>query len=115
MDLPSSIRQRYMAALASGMTIVDATAYANRLTPERVVGAVPPPTAEIAARIEAALAPANLPHPLDHDHKDGPGGSLPAEERGDVLAALRAEAEALGLKVDRRWGEAKLRAAIAGA
>lgn len=49
-------------------------------------------------------------HPLDHDRDGAPGGSLPADERG--LDELRSEAKALGIKVDRRWGEARIRAEI---
>ena len=37
------------------------------------------------------------------------------EEEGDDLEALRAEATALGVKVDKRWKEAKLREEIAKA
>jgi hypothetical protein len=58
-------------------------------------------------------APEAPPHPLDHDRKDGPGGSFPAPLRG--LDELRAEAEALGVKVDRRWGDKRLLAEIAKA
>jgi hypothetical protein len=57
----------------------------------------------------AFQAPAR--HPLDLDGDGAPGGSLPEEERG--LEALQAEAEALGIAVDRRWGEKRLRAEIA--
>lgn len=49
----------------------------------------------------ASVPPASAaPHPLDHDGDGKPGGSLPAEQRG--LEALWAEAEALGISVDRR-------------
>lgn len=48
---------------------------------------------------------------FDHDGDGKPGGSLPAAERG--LDDLQAEAEALGVKVDKRWGEARLRDEIA--
>lgn len=36
-------------------------------------------------------------------------------ESDDDLDALRAEAEAAGVRIDRRWGEAKLREKIAAA
>ncbi|WP_017903597.1 hypothetical protein [Pseudomonas asplenii] len=36
-----------------------------------------------------------------------------SEEGGDDIEVLRAEAEALGIKVDKRWKEAKLREEIA--
>jgi hypothetical protein len=49
-------------------------------------------------------------HPLDRDSDGAPGGSLPAAERG--LDALKTEAEALGVRVDRRWGEKRLLAEI---
>lgn len=51
-------------------------------------------------------------HPLDHDRDGRPGGSLPAGERG--LEDLRAQAAARGIKVDRRWGERRLRAELDG-
>jgi hypothetical protein len=51
--------------------------------------------------------------PFDHDGDGHPGGSLPADQRG--LEDLRAQAAALGITVDRRWGERKLLAVIAGA
>ncbi|MHA6160976.1 hypothetical protein ACX3X6_08740 [Pseudomonas sichuanensis] len=37
------------------------------------------------------------------------------EEEGDDIDSLRADAEALGIKVDKRWKEAKLREEIAKA
>jgi hypothetical protein len=36
----------------------------------------------------------------------------PAVERDDELEALRAEADALGVKVDKRWGADRLRSEI---
>lgn len=45
-------------------------------------------------------------HPLDHDKDGHKGGSLPSPQR--ETAALIAEAEALGIEVDRRWGVQKL-------
>jgi hypothetical protein len=53
------------------------------------------------------------PHPLDHDGDGKPGGSLPSDQRG--LHELRAEARALGISVDRRWSEARIKRAIAEA
>jgi hypothetical protein len=51
---------------------------------------------------------------LDADLKFGTfTGSIPAAVRG--LDELRAEAEALGIKVDRRWGDKRLLAEIAKA
>ena len=47
---------------------------------------------------------------LDHDNNGAAGGSLPAAERG--LDALRSEAESLGIKVDQRWGAARLQQEI---
>jgi hypothetical protein len=49
-------------------------------------------------------------HPLDHDGDGEPGGSLPSEKRD--VAALQAEVEALGVTVDKRWGEKRLLAEI---
>jgi len=51
-----------------------------------------------------------MTHPLDHDNDGHPGGSLPAAKRG--LDELKSEAEALGIAIDRRWGERRLRAEI---
>lgn len=48
--------------------------------------------------------------PLDHDGDGEKGGSLPAEKRD--VAGLQAEAEALGVAVDKRWGEKRLLAEI---
>lgn len=50
--------------------------------------------------------------------KRPPPPPLPAEAaitENDPLDALRAEAEALGVRVDGRWGEARLREEIAAA
>jgi hypothetical protein len=49
-------------------------------------------------------------YPLDHDGDGRPGGSLPAKNRG--LDELKVEAQSLGVKVDKRWGEARLLAEI---
>lgn len=51
--------------------------------------------------------------PLDHDQNGAPGGALPATERG--LDALREQASELGVHVDNRWGERRLRDEIAKA
>ncbi|BEV43930.1 hypothetical protein [Afipia carboxidovorans] len=72
--------------------------YASRSTPE-----------EIAAAVAAQASAAG--RPFDHDGDGKPGGSLPSVERG--LDDLRAKAESLGIKVDKRWGEARLRDEIA--
>lgn len=50
---------------------------------------------------------------LDHDGDGKPGGSLDSEHDG--LNGLRAEAERLGVKVDKRWGEKRLNDEIAKA
>lgn len=68
--------------------------------------------------IDAVFAPQGYEQPkpagsFDHDADGKPGGSLPADERG--LDDLRDEAEALGIKADKRWGEARLRDEIAKA
>jgi hypothetical protein len=47
---------------------------------------------------------------FDHNGDGKPGGSKPAAERG--LDELKAEAIALGITIDRRWGERRLRAEI---
>lgn len=98
-----------------------------RLTPEKlahfeargkvadVVGDVvwTPSRSAMSFAGNAASDPAerNPSSPLDHDGDGAPGGSLPAEDRG--LDDLRVRAETLGVKVDRRWGEDRLRAEIA--
>jgi hypothetical protein len=48
--------------------------------------------------------------PLDHDGDGKAGGSKPAEQRG--LDDLMKQADELGAKVDKRWGEDRLRAEI---
>ena len=52
-------------------------------------------------------------NPFDKDGDGEFGGSLPADKRG--LDDLRAEAESLGIAVDKRWGEKRLMEAINGA
>lgn len=56
------------------------------------------------------IAPGPQAAAFDHDGDGNPGGSLPAESRG--LDALYADAEALGIKIDRRWGRERLQAEI---
>lgn len=77
----------------------------------------PPKAVRVKGEVEVKVeAPAPVepepvkPHPLDLDNKDGPGGSLKAEDRG--LDGLREQATALGVQVDRRWGEKRLKAEI---
>lgn len=53
---------------------------------------------------------------LDYDVPVAPLPSPPAPQpTDDGLDALRAEAEAVGVRVDKRWGEARLRQEIASA
>lgn len=48
--------------------------------------------------------------------KDAEAESKPAQvSEADALEALRAEARALGIKVDKRWGDERLTAEIAKA
>jgi hypothetical protein len=62
----------------------------------------------------AASGPGYLTRdPFDHDRNGAAGGSLPTAERG--LDALRSEARGLGISVDNRWGEKRLRDEIAKA
>lgn len=49
------------------------------------------------------------PHPLDRDGDGKPGGSLPADKRGNIEEELREAIRAKGGKPDGRWGEARLR------
>jgi hypothetical protein len=66
---------------------------------------------------EPARAATAAPKPafakFDRNGDGVPGGSLPASERG--LDELKSEAESLGITIDRRWGEKRLRAEIAAA
>jgi hypothetical protein len=64
----------------------------------------------VQAEPELPPVPAALVAAFDYDGDGSPGGSLPASQRG--LDELKAEAHALGVKVDRRWGERRLRAEI---
>jgi hypothetical protein len=68
--------------------------------------------ARLLIAIKRAI-PARPISPFDHDGDGHEGGSLPAAQR--VLDDLRAEAEAAGVKVNRRWGERRLREEIAKA
>jgi len=52
-------------------------------------------------------------NPFDRNGDGRPGGSLPAALRG--LDDLRDEAKSLGVDVDNRWGERRLREEIAKA
>ena len=125
MDVPT-IRNRFLAALADGKSTEEATRYANDPRPMRVIGKVPPPPAELFSTTPvsdtdqsdlsqgAGLSPAQVAA-LDHDGDGEPGGSRPAMDRGDEQSRLRAEAEALGIKPDMRWGPARLKAAIKAA
>lgn len=49
---------------------------------------------------------------LDHDGDGEPGGSLPAEERGEDIEKLRADLNDLGVKPDMRWGPKRLQSEI---
>jgi hypothetical protein len=51
------------------------------------------------------------------DNRDVQGKSVPADDSSDDtdLDGLRSEAEAAGVKVDRRWGEDRLRDELAAA
>lgn len=69
---------------------------------------IAPPPAGVAAQIQQSTAV----NPLDHDGDGAPGGSLPAAERSEDLDKLRADAEALNIAVDRRWGAKRLQAEI---
>jgi hypothetical protein len=50
---------------------------------------------------------------FDRNRDGRPGGSLPAAKRG--LDDLKQRAQDLGIKIDRRWGRARLEKAIADA
>lgn len=60
-------------------------------------GTVPAPTTEPSPAVDESVDPADDP----------------AAESADAVAALRAEAEALGITVNNRWGEKRLQAEIA--
>jgi hypothetical protein len=61
-----------------------------------------------ADRPKSTLGPIDAK--FDHNGDGKPGGSKPASQRG--LGDLKAEAIALGIAIDRRWGERRLRAEI---
>jgi len=72
----------------------------------------PPPTGILAQIQQSAPTPTFATSPLDHDGDGAAGGSLPAAERGEDIDKLRADAEALNIAVDRRWGAKRLQAEI---
>jgi hypothetical protein len=76
--------------------------------------ALPPRvTARKSAPSPRAPAPAAAPlmQPLGRD--EAPGASVPAEARGDDVAALRDQYErSTGKRADMRWGADRLREAI---
>ncbi|MGB3044551.1 MAG: hypothetical protein WBB98_15330 [Xanthobacteraceae bacterium] len=74
---------------------------------------IAPPPASVAAQIQqSAPVPPSAANPLDHDGDGAAGGSLPAAERGEDIDKLRADAEALNIAVDRRWGAKRLQVEI---
>lgn len=78
---------------------------------KRPIQDIPKPPASVTERV-AAVEPSE-PHPLDHDGNGTPGGSLPADQRGDDVEALRSEYEALlGSAPDKRWGAPRLKREI---
>lgn len=80
----------------------------KRATVVREPSKIAPPPAGVLAQIQQSAAI----NPLDHDGDGSPGGSLPAAERGEDIDKLRADAEALGIAIDRRWGARRLQAEI---
>jgi len=64
----------------------------------------------IASPVDPPAGESEQPHPLDHDNDGEPGGSVSHAERG--LSDLVAEAESLGIKVDKRWGAKRLQKEI---
>lgn len=69
---------------------------------------------EYLAMLRRARTVEVIDHPLDGDRDGNLGGSLPARERG-VDPSLIAEAKRLGVKVDRRFGENRIRELIRAA
>ena len=71
-----------------------------------------------AAEIDPRIMPPE-PAPADQgsccENGDFGDGHECLKQDGAVVDALRAEAEAAGVRVDRRWGEARLRQEIAAA
>jgi len=72
----------------------------------------PPPAAVVAHILQSAPMQPLPANPLDHDGDGASGGSLPASERGEDIDKLRADAEALNIAIDRRWGAKRLQAEI---
>lgn len=72
-----------------------------------------PPVSQdpVGAEQGTVPAPTTEPTPAADDPVDP--ADDPAAESVDTLAALRAEAEALGITVNNRWGEKRLQAEIA--
>jgi hypothetical protein len=91
---------------AQGFKIIDA-----RFKPLELVEAIGADVDALQAKDEAKAPPAStVDAKFDHNGDGKPGGSKPAAERG--LDELKAEAIALGITIDRRWGERRLRAEI---
>ncbi|MFN4296791.1 MAG: hypothetical protein ACK4FB_08105 [Brevundimonas sp.] len=129
-DHDRAVRARFFAALERGMSPEEASEIANSGLVEREPVELAPPPAEIVQEVVADPEPA-APEPepatveganeandaslanLDRDGDGDPGGSLPADQQGDEIEALRAEAEAKGIAVDKRWGAPRLRKEIA--
>lgn len=129
-DHDRAVRDRFLAALARGKTTEEATRIANAGLAAREPVEIPPPPPEVVLDVqsapepevvaetteEASAAPENASLAnLDRDGDGDPGGSLPADQQGDEIQALRAEAEGKGVSVDKRWGAARLRKEIEAA
>jgi hypothetical protein len=99
-DHDRGVRAMYMAALEAGVEAVRASRLANRGIKNRAPVDIPPIPTDLKFS------------PLDLDRNGQPGGSLPADQRGGDIAALRAKAEGLGVTVDKRWGAPRLRKEI---
>ncbi len=78
--------------------------YGKRAREARPLADIPAPPPDLLACVTSLF---------DHDRDGHEGGSLPADQRG--LEVLRAQAAALGIRVDMRWGQRKLEAVIAEA
>lgn len=68
---------------------------------------------EVAGHWYTALHVGPLPTEADEEPVAPP--DAPADAEGGDRTALKAEAEALGIEVDGRWGIARLRSAVASA
>ncbi len=91
---------------AIGVEVEERPAVVGRMLRDPVE--LPPPPQSVTDNLSS--------HPLDHDGDGSPGGSLPADQRGDDVSALRAEYEALtGSTPDKRWGVPRLKSEIAKA